>query len=85
MELQPGTCPGQLGDGEEVDAEWEVHKVEVHRKPESLVCAEKKNHHPLLWGTPSEPHLHYWKGSLFSYLSHGLCLCISGSITIQPM
>lgn len=26
-ELQPGTCPGQLGDGEEVDAEEVVHKV----------------------------------------------------------
>lgn len=27
VELQPGTCPEQLGDGKEVDAEWEFGKV----------------------------------------------------------
>lgn len=27
VELQPDTCPGQLGDGKEVDAEWEFGKV----------------------------------------------------------
>lgn len=27
VELQPDTCPGQMGDGEEVDAEWEVQRV----------------------------------------------------------
>jgi len=37
VELQSGTCPGQLGEGEEVDAEWEVRKIEVHRKPEPLM------------------------------------------------
>lgn len=79
VELQPGTCPGQLGDREEVDAEWEVHKPEVYRKTAS---AEKRNPRTLLCGTPSETHLHAWKGSLFSCLS--LCLCVSGLITIPP-
>lgn len=69
VELQPGTCPGQLNDGEEVDAEWEFHKVEFTenqchpgevRRGITTLCS---------WML-----LHYRKGSLFSCLSHGLCL-----------
>lgn len=54
VELQPGTCWGQLGDGEEADVEWKFYQVEVHRKTASAMWAEKRNHYALPWDAYSE-------------------------------